>query len=102
MSRMSSSRKGMARIVRIPSTALRGAARISSGMPDMDPEDRSFEETLRSIAGELGSFIERSIESVDVDRFAESVGVDPESARDWVDGAGSWLRGNAENLGEEM
>jgi hypothetical protein len=71
-------------------------------MPDMDPEDRSFEETLRSIAGELGRFIERSIENVDVDHFAESMGVDSEAARGWIDGAGSWLRGNAENLGEEM
>jgi len=68
----------------------------------MDPEDRSFEETLRSIAGELGRFIERSVENVDVDHFAESVGVDPAAARDWLDGAGTWLRGNAENLGEEM
>ncbi|HLY50905.1 MAG TPA: hypothetical protein VKR21_17075 [Solirubrobacteraceae bacterium] len=71
-------------------------------MPDMDPEDRSFEETLRSLANELGRFIERSVENADVDQFAESMGIDAGAARDWLDGAGNWLRGNAENLGEEV
>jgi hypothetical protein len=71
-------------------------------MSDMDPNDRSFEETLRSIAGELGRFIERSVENADVDQFADSVGVDPTAAREWLDGAGTWLRGNAESLGEEL
>ena len=71
-------------------------------MPDMNPEDRSFEETLRSIASELGRFIEQSVESADVDQVAESVGIDPAAARDWLDSAGTWLRGNAEHLGDEV
>jgi hypothetical protein len=68
----------------------------------MDPEDHSFEETLRSLASELGRFIERSVENADVDQFAESIGFDAGAAKEWLEGAGSWLRGNAENLGEEM
>ncbi len=68
----------------------------------MDPDDQSFEEMLRSMVGELGRFIERSVESVDVDELAETIGVDRFAARDWVETAGSWLRGNAETLGEEV
>ncbi len=71
-------------------------------MSDMDPNDQSFEEMLRSMAGELGRFIERSVEGVDVEELAESMGVDRFAAREWVETAGSWLRGNAENLGEEV
>ena len=62
----------------------------------------SFEDTLRSIVGEVGRFIERSVENVDVDQFAESTGVDPTAARDWVERAGEWLRSNTENLGDEL
>jgi len=71
-------------------------------MSEMDPGDQNFEEMLRSMAGELGRFIERSVESVDVEQVAESIGVDSTTARDWVESAGTWLRGNAENLGEEV
>jgi hypothetical protein len=66
------------------------------------PDGESFEETLRSIAGELGRFIERSLDNADVDEAADAVGVDPAVARDWVESAGSWLRGQAQNLGDEL
>lgn len=62
----------------------------------------SFEDTLRSIAEEVGRFIERSVENVDVDQFAESTGVDPSAARGWIERAGEWLRSNTENLGDDL
>jgi hypothetical protein len=71
-------------------------------MAEDDPDGESFEETLRSIAGEVARFVERSVEGLDVDRFAESTGVDPDAARDWLENAGNWLRANTEHLGEEL
>jgi hypothetical protein len=62
----------------------------------------SFEDTLRSIAGEVSRFIERSVENVDVEQFAESTGVDPVAVRDWIERAGEWLRSNTETLGDEL
>jgi hypothetical protein len=71
-------------------------------MSEHDPNDESFEDRLRSMAEELGRYIERSVESVDLDEFANSVGVDPSAARGWFESAGSWLRAQTENLGEEF
>ena len=65
-----------------------------------DGED--FDETVRSVAEELGRFIERSIENLDVDELADAVGVDPAAARGWMESAGGWLRAHTENLGEEL
>jgi len=67
-----------------------------------DPDRESFEETLRSIAGELGRSIERAMDNVDLDDVADSVGVDRDVARDWVESASSWLRAQTETLGEEL
>jgi hypothetical protein len=67
-----------------------------------DAGDESFEETLRSIAAELGRYIERSIESVDLDELADSIGVDAAIAREWAESAGSWLSAHTENLGEQV
>jgi hypothetical protein len=64
--------------------------------------DESFDETLRSIARELGKSIERAVDSLDVDEFAESVGVDPAAARGWVESASGWLRAHAESVGEDV
>jgi hypothetical protein len=68
-----------------------------------DEDDRydSFEDAVRSFAREIGDYAER-MKQVDVDEIAESIGVDPERARQWVDLAGGWLRSRAENLGEEV
>jgi hypothetical protein len=71
-------------------------------MSENDPNDESFEDRLRSMAEELGRYIERSVDSVDLDDFANSVGVDPSAARSWVESASSWLRAQTENLGEEF
>lgn len=71
-------------------------------MSDNGPNGESFEDRLRSMAEELGRYIERSVENVDLDEFANSVGFDPDAARSWVETAGSWLRAQTENLGEEF
>jgi hypothetical protein len=71
-------------------------------MSENGPEGESFEETLRAIAEELGRKLESSIDSFDSEKVAESFGVDPTVARDWIDNTSSWLRGFADNLGAEV
>ena len=68
----------------------------------MSEHDENFDETLRSIAEELGRSVERVLERFDVEEIAETIGVDPDRAREWADSAGGWLRAQAENLGEEL
>jgi hypothetical protein len=51
----------------------------------------SFEEMIRAIAREVSKSVE-DITQIDLDDIAGSVGVDPERARQWLDGAGQWLR----------
>jgi hypothetical protein len=67
-----------------------------------DPGGESFEETLRALAGELGRYIERSIDNVDLESVADSIGVDPTMAREWVQSAGGWLSAYTEGLGSEI
>jgi hypothetical protein len=67
-----------------------------------DPGGESFEETLRSIAAELGRYIERSIDSVDVDDLAGTLGVDAATAREWIENAGGWLSAQTGTLGEQF
>ena len=71
-------------------------------MSDHFGSDESFEETVRSIARELGRSVERAMERVDLDDVADTIGVDPTSAREWAENLGGWLRGQAENLGDEV
>jgi hypothetical protein len=71
-------------------------------MFDDEGNEPSFEETLRSIAREAGRSLERAIDNVDLSDVADTIGVDPMAAREWVDTAGSWLRAHAESLGDEM
>lgn len=61
-----------------------------------------FEETVRSIARELGRSVERAMDKVDMDEVADAIGVDPLAAREWVDTAASWLRAQAESVGDEL
>src|SRR2546423_3788398 len=68
--------------------------------PDDAPD--SFEEMMRSIAQEFAQSVERAVGQVDLDEIAGAVGVDPERAREWVETAGSWLRGRVERLGDEF
>ena len=67
-----------------------------------EPDREDFEETLRSMAGELGRYIERSIDNARLDDVADSMGVDPSVARDWIESASSWLRSQTESLGEDL
>jgi hypothetical protein len=68
-----------------------------------DDDDREkFEDTLRSIAEEVGRSVERLMMNLDVDEIADSFGVDATRAREWADTAGSWLRSQAEHLGDEV
>jgi hypothetical protein len=71
-------------------------------MFENDPGDESFEETLRAMAAEVGRYIERSIDNVDLDDIANSVGVDPSAAREWFESAQGWLSGHTETLGEQF
>jgi hypothetical protein len=71
-------------------------------MYEHDENEDSFEETVRSIARELGRSVERAMERVDLEDMAETIGVDPASAREWADSLGGWLRAQAEHLGDEV
>ncbi len=71
-------------------------------MSETGPDGESFEEMFRSIAGELGRYIERTVDNANLDDIADSVGVDPAVAKDWAESASSWLRAQTEGLGEEL
>jgi hypothetical protein len=71
-------------------------------MSENDPGGESFDETLRALAAELGRYIERSIDNVDLDDLAGFVGLDPAVAREWIENAGGWLNAQSENLREEI
>lgn len=62
-----------------------------------DTNPNSFEDRLRAIADEIRGSIER-VSEVDLDEIARSTGVDPERARDWIEGAGQWLRIQVERV----
>lgn len=67
-----------------------------------DAENESFEETVRSIARELGRSLERAMGNVDLDDVAGAIGIDPDLAKEWIDSAGNWVRSQAERLGDEV
>ena len=67
-----------------------------------DTNGESFEDKMRSIARELGRSVQRTVDNLDVEQFANAVGVDPDVAREWAEDAGSWLRAHAEGLGAEV
>lgn len=62
----------------------------------------NLEEMLRSMAEELGETVQRSAEQVDVDGIATTFGLDPDRAREWVDGAAGWMKAQLETMGEDM
>ena len=71
-------------------------------MSEDEPSGGSFEEQLRAIARELGRSVERAVDNIDVDDFAQMFGLDAGAARDWVESAGTWLRSHAERLDEDF
>lgn len=71
-------------------------------MSEDEPSGNNFEDTLREIARELGRSVERAVDNIDVDEFAQMFGVDAGAAREWVESAGSWLRSHAEQFENEF
>ena len=71
-------------------------------MSEDEPTGDSFEEQLRAIARELGRSVERAVDNIDVDDFAQMFGVDVGSAREWMESAGAWLRSQAERVDEDF
>ena len=71
-------------------------------MYEDEPGEDNFEDLLRSVARELGRSVERALDNVDMDDVADAIGVDRETAGEWFDTAGSWLRANAQNVGDEV
>jgi hypothetical protein len=67
-----------------------------------DPDHESFEEIMRSIVLEVTRSVQERAEQADVEEVADTLGVDPALARQWVDGALQWVRAQAENLGNEV
>jgi hypothetical protein len=67
-----------------------------------EQEPNSFEEMLRDIAREVSDSVERTMEQVDVEGVAETIGIDPDRAREWVDTAAGILRAQAERFGDEV
>jgi hypothetical protein len=67
-----------------------------------DERDENLEDTLRSIARELGESVQRKAAEFDVDDLADSIGVDADRAREWVESAASWLGARFESFGEEI
>jgi hypothetical protein len=63
----------------------------------MSDEDKpkSFEETLRALADEVTRGIQR-VQQGDIEDIAREYGVDAERAKRFMDGAGDWLRAQAE------
>jgi hypothetical protein len=57
---------------------------------------------LRDIAREVSDSVERTVSQVDVDGIAETIGVDPDRAREWVDMAAGMLRAQAARVSDEM
>jgi len=74
---------------------------IITGMCDDNENNESFEDMVRSFAREVGRSAERMTQ-LDVDELAESIGIDPERAREWADTASQWLRGQVETLGDDL
>jgi hypothetical protein len=69
--------------------------------PEHDDYGESFEDKIRALARELGGAAER-LSGLDVDELAGALGVDPDRARRWFETAGSWVRAQAEGMGEQQ
>jgi hypothetical protein len=71
-------------------------------MYNEDRDPGSFEEMVREVAREVSESVERTVSQVDVDGIANTIGVDPDRAREWLDTASGLIRAQAERLGDEM
>jgi hypothetical protein len=61
----------------------------------------NFEEMLRSMVEEFGESVQRTVEQADLDGIAGTFGVDPDRAREWVDGAALWMRSQFDQMGDD-
>jgi hypothetical protein len=59
--------------------------------------DWNFEEALRAVS----QSVERAMEQLDLDEIAETIGVEADRAREWMQNAGAWLRAQAEQAEPE-
>lgn len=59
-----------------------------------DDKPRSFEEALRAIAEEVARGIQR-VQETDFEELARDYGLEPDSAKRFLDTAGDWLRTQA-------
>src|SRR5215212_6925428 len=62
-------------------------------MSDEQPKN-PFEEALRAMARDLQRSIDQ-VSETDWEGLARANGLDPDRARQWLDQAGGWLRGQA-------
>lgn len=71
---------------------------MSDDRPDRD--SNGFEATLRAIAAEVTRSAERlsKADLGDLDHLARATGIDPERARGMAEGAGRWLRDQADQF----
>jgi hypothetical protein len=65
---------------------------------DDDDQPKSWEETLRAIAEEVSRGIQR-VQNGELDDIARTYGFDADRAKQFMDSAGEWLRGQAESVG---
>lgn len=69
---------------------------------DDDADEFSIAERVRAMAKEVGDSLERMLDHLELDEPAASFGVDPERAREWAGAAGTWLRSQVQEAGDEL
>jgi hypothetical protein len=52
----------------------------------------NFEDFWRSVAGGIGDSLQQKLDELDLDGISATFGVDSDQAREWVEGAASWMR----------
>lgn len=67
-----------------------------------DPDEFSIAERVRAMAKEVGDSLERMLDHLELDEPAASFGVDPDRAREWAGAAGTWLRAQVQEAGDEL
>jgi hypothetical protein len=61
-----------------------------------------LEQLLRAMAQGFNDSVERTLDQVDMDEVATRFGLDPEVAREWVDGATAWMRWRVDSLSDDL
>jgi hypothetical protein len=58
--------------------------------------DWNLEDALKAVSQQ----VERAMEQIDLDELAQTIGVEAERAREWMENAGAWLRSQADPAAE--